>query len=120
MGWEWPPALAQGVQGKESGEGTMPKSAMVWIEDAAARIARGEADSVTRRGLHVRLSGPPAFGQGDEVAVRLSFERGAPTVATTARVALVRADAGQVECELEWDAPVNERKDLEAWLARAA
>ena len=55
----------------------------------------------------MRLSGPPAFGQGDEVAVRLSFERGAPTVATTARVALVRADAGQVECDLEWSAPAE-------------
>jgi len=63
---------------KEGGEGTMPKSAMVWIEDAAARIARGEADSVTRQGLHVRLSDPPAFGQGDEVAVRLSFEARPP------------------------------------------
>lgn len=98
----------------------MRKSAMVWIEDVAAGIARGEADSVTRQGLHVRLSGPPAFEPGDEVAVRLCLERGAPTVATTARVAVVRADAGQVECDLEWDAPASERKALEAWLAQAA
>lgn len=98
----------------------MRKNPMVWIEDAAARIARGEADSVTRQGLHVRLSDPPPFGQGDEVAVRLCLERGAPTLATTARVASVRAEAGQVECELEWQATAGERQDLEAWLARAA
>jgi hypothetical protein len=93
---------------------------MVWIEDGASRIARGLADSVTREGLQVRLSEPPAFGQGEEVAVRLAFERGAPTVATTAKVAWVRGAAGQVECGLQWSAPPGERSELEAWLTRAA
>ena len=71
-------------------------------------------------GLQVRLSEAPGFGQGDEVAVRLSFERGAATVAVTARVAWLRGAAGQVECGLEWSTPPSERKDLEAWLAKAA
>lgn len=99
---------------------TSEKNAIVWIEDCASRISRGQADSVTREGLHVRLSEPPAFGQGDEVAVRLSFERGAPTVATTARVGWVRGAAGGVECSLQWNAPASERKALEAWIEKAA
>ena len=95
-------------------------SAMVWIEDGAARISRGEAETVTSEGLQVRLSEAPGFGQGDEVAVRISFQRGAPTVAVTARVAWVRGTAGQVECGLQWSTPPSERRDLEAWLAKAA
>ena len=95
-------------------------SAMVWIEDAASRISRGQADAVTKEGLHVRLAEPPAFGQGDEVAVRIAVERGAPTLATTARVGLVRGSAGDVECNLVWSAPASERRELEAWLAHAA
>jgi len=93
---------------------------MVWIEDRASRIARGQASSVTREGLQVRLPEPPAFGQGDLVVVRVSFEPGAPTVSAAARVAWVRGAAGQAECGLQWSAPPSERKDLDAWLARAA
>jgi hypothetical protein len=92
----------------------------VWIEDDAARISRGEADTITSEGLQVRLSEAPGFGQGDEVAVRLSFQRGAATVAVNARVAWVRGAAGQVECGLQWSTPPSERRDLEAWLAKAA
>jgi len=96
------------------------RNAIVWIEDAASHIARGQADSVTREGLHVQLSEAPAFGQGDEVAVRLALERGAPTVATTARVAWVRTGTASAECSLQWSAPASERKALEAWIAKAA
>lgn len=95
-------------------------TALVWIEDDAGRISRGETDRVTSEGLQVGLSEAPGFGQGDEVAVRLSFERGAATVAVTARVAWLGGAAGQVECRLEWSTPPSERKDLEAWLAKAA
>ena len=95
-------------------------SAMVWIEDDAARIARGQADSITSEGLHVRLAEAPAFAEGDEVAVRLAFERGAATVATTARVAWLRETTGQVECALRWSLPPGERPALDAWLAKAA
>ena len=95
-------------------------SAMVWIEDAASRISRGQADTVTKDGFHVRLAEPPAFGQGDEVAVRIAFERGAKTLATTARVDLVDGSAGAVECNLVWSAPASERRELLAWLAQAA
>jgi hypothetical protein len=95
-------------------------AAMVWIEDGAARISRGEADTVTSEGLQVRLAEAPEFDAGDEVAVRLSFQRGAATVAVTARVAWVRGAAGQVECGLQWSTPPSERRDLEAWLSKAA
>lgn len=101
-------------------EATNGIGAMVWIEDAAARISRGEADGVSREGLHVKLAEAPAFRQGDEVAVRIAVERGAPTLATTARVGFVRGGAGGVECGLVWCAPAGERRELDAWLARAA
>jgi len=96
------------------------RNAIVWIEDAASHISRGQADSVTHDGFHVNLPEAPAFGQGDEVAVRLAFERGAPTFATTARVAWVRPGAASTECSLQWSAPPAERQALEAWIARAA
>lgn len=103
-----------------SSERASARSALVWIEDAASRIARGQADSVTPDGFHVNLAEPPAFHQGDEVAVRLAFERGAPTFATTARVAWVREGSASTECSLRWSAPPAERKALEAWISRAA
>jgi hypothetical protein len=109
-----PAATAVGTEKKRKA------NAMVWIEDAASRIARGEADSVSSEGLHATLPEPPAFGQGDEVAVRIALERGAATLASTARVDWVRAGASGVECRLLWTAPPSERKQLEAWLARAA
>jgi hypothetical protein len=93
---------------------------MVWIEDAGAHIARGEAESVTREGLRVRLADRPEFAKGEEVAVRIAFERGAATVATTARVDLVSGETGLVECRLVWSGPASERRELDAWLARAA
>ena len=89
---------------------------MVWIEDAASHISRGQADSLTREGFHANLSDEPAFHQGDEVAVRLALERGAPTFATTARVAWIRPGAVKTECRLMWSASPAERKLLEAWL----
>jgi hypothetical protein len=95
-------------------------AAIVWIEDRASRISRGEAAAVTSEGLRVSLSEPPSFARGDEVAVRLAFERGSPTVALTARVERADAGAGVVECSLVWNAPESERKQLDAWLTRAS
>jgi hypothetical protein len=90
--------------------------AIVWIEDEASHIARGQADSLTREGLHVNLSEPPAFHPGDQVAVRLAFERGAPSFATTARVTSIREGAALTECNLMWSVSPVERLALEAWL----
>lgn len=106
--------------GGAANAGAQGRSAMVWIEDAGSRIARGEADAITREGMHVKLAEAPGFGQGEVVAARVAFERGAPTVATTARVAWLRVEAGRAECALEWSGPPSERKELEAWLGSAA
>jgi hypothetical protein len=96
------------------------RSAIVWLEDAGSRICRGQAETLTREGFHVRLAEEPGFAKGDELAVRLALERGGPTFATTARVAWVRPGVASTECALEWSAPPGERKALEAWIAKAA
>jgi hypothetical protein len=93
-----------------------PGNAIVWIEDAASHILRGQADSLTREGFHANLTEEPGFHQGDEVAVRLAFERGARTFATTARVAWIRPASANTECRLMWSATAAERRLLEAWL----
>jgi len=93
---------------------------MVWIEDGKGEITRGQADSVTAEGLLVRLAEPPSFGREDEVAVRICFDRGAPTVAATACVAWLRAGEGVVECGLRWTESAEQRAALDAWLAHAA
>jgi hypothetical protein len=99
----------------------MPEqTVMVWIEDGTGTITRGQADSVTAEGLSVRLAEPPGFGREDEVAVRICFDRGAPTVAATACVAWLRAGEGVVECGLRWTEPAEQRAALDAWLAHAA
>jgi hypothetical protein len=77
-------------------------NALVWIEDATGTIVRGSAESVTDRGLRVRLAEKPGFAAGAVVALRLCLERGAPTVARTARVSWVRGGDESAECALEW------------------
>jgi hypothetical protein len=109
-----PAATAVGTRGRASAP------ALVWIEDDASRIVRGEADAVTAEGLHATLSETPAFARGDEVAVRIAFERGAPTLATTARVSALQAGTGRVECRLEWITQPDGRNPVVAWLSRAA
>jgi PilZ domain len=74
----------------------------VWIEDRDGTIVRGVAESVTAKGVTVQLTAPPAFGQGAEVALRISFDAGKPTVATTARVSWVRGEGARTECGLAW------------------
>jgi hypothetical protein len=95
-------------------------SAMVWVEDEAGTIFRGQADAVTASGARVCLDGNPILATGDEVALRLCFEPGAPTIATTARVTWVGVAGDSTECGLEWTAPEQERGALDAWLASAA
>ncbi len=84
---------------------------LVWIEDGTGTIARGQADSVNAEGACVRLTERPDFGEGDEVAVRLCFERGAPTVATTARVGGIRPSEDTVLCDLLWTGPAERTSD---------
>jgi len=96
------------------------RTVMVWIEDGTGSIARGHADSVGAEGMTVRLAEEPGFGEGDEVAVRVCLERGAPTIATTARVGAIRTSEDGVACDLLWTAPTEQRSAFDAWPAHAA
>lgn len=86
----------------------------VWIEDGDGTIVRGTAESLTAGGLQVRLAGPPRFGTGAGVALRISLDPESPTVAATARVRWVRTDGREAECGLEW---TSLGSSLEEWLA---
>lgn len=92
--------------------------AMVWIEDGSGSIARGFVGAMSIRGALVRLDGSASFEPGDEVALRICFERGAPTVGTTARVSFLRDACDGSECGLEWTEAA--RLTLAAWLGRTA
>ena len=97
----------------------MPEQAvMVWIEDGTGKIARGHVDSASAKGACVRLPEMPGFVDGDEVAVRICFEVGAPTVATRARVGGLRDTGEVVLCDLEWTAAAD--TDFETRPAHAA
>ncbi len=91
---------------------------MAWIEDATGRIARGHVDSASAQGACVRLPERPAFGEGDEVAVRVCFAVGSPTVGATARVGEIRASGDGFSCDLEWTAVTD--SEFESWPAHAA
>jgi PilZ domain len=93
---------------------------MVWIEDGVGTIVRGLVDSATAEGAQVRLSEAPPFHTGDEVALRICREPGAPTFGTTARVGWLHAGEDAVECGLEWSPAQDERAALDAWLGSAA
>jgi hypothetical protein len=86
----------------------------------AVSLKKKKTAAVTREDMRENLPEPHSFASGDEVAVRLAFERGSPTVALTARVEQADAGAGVVECSLVWNAPESERKQLDAWLTRAS
>lgn len=97
----------------------MPEQAViVWIEDGTGTITRGHVDSASAQGACVRLAAKPAFRGGDEVAVRIGFKIGAPTVATRARVGGLREAGDVVLCDLEWTAPAD--SEFDSWPAHAA
>jgi hypothetical protein len=96
----------------------MPEQAMAWIEDGMGRIARGHVDSASAQGACVRLPERPAFGEGDDVAVRVCFRIGSPTVAARARVSGIRATGDGFLCELRWTATMDD--EFESWSAHAA
>ena len=97
----------------------MPEQAAIaWIEDGTGGIARGHVDSANAQGACVRLPERPAFGDGDEVAVRVCFRIGSPTVGATARVSGIRADGDGFICDLRWTAMAD--SEFEGWAAHAA
>ena len=97
----------------------MPEqTVMAWIEDGTGTIARGHVDSASAQGACVRLPEMPGFGEGDEVAVRVCFEIGTPTVAATARVSTIRPSGDVVLCDLQWTATAD--AEFDSWPAHAA
>jgi hypothetical protein len=85
------------------------RTVMVWIEDSTGSITRGHSDSVSAEGMSVRLAEEPGFREGDEVAVRVCLERGAPTIATRARVGAVRPSEEGFACDLVWTVAFDTR-----------
>lgn len=97
----------------------MPEQAvMAWIEDGTGTIARGHVDSASAQGACVLLPERPGFSEGDEVAVRICFTVGAPTITSKARVDGIRASGDVVLCDLRWTATAD--SDFDAWRAHAA
>ncbi len=97
----------------------MPEqTVMAWIEDGTGKITRGHVDSASAQGASVRLPERPAFGEGDEVAVRICFAVGSPTMAARARVSGMRESGDAVLCDLQWTA--IEDSEFETWRAHAA
>ena len=94
------------------------QAVMAWIEDGSGRIARGHVDSASAQGACVRLAERPAFGESDEVAVRVCVAVGEPTVAARARVEAIRASGDGFSCDLLWTAMAD--GEFESWSAHAA
>ena len=91
---------------------------LTWIESGGGAIARGTADHLSRDGARIRLTEAAAtLAPGDEVAVRLSFDRDTDTVGAAGRVLAVRANGAAPVCELEWTHSGPEREQLEFLIA---
>ena len=94
---------------------------LMWIENGRGAIARGTADDLSREGARIRLTEASAtVAPGEEVAVRLSFDRDTDTVAAVGRVLAIRANGGAPVCVLEWTHSGPEREQLEALIAARA
>jgi hypothetical protein len=95
-----------------------PDEPMAWIEDGRGPIARGVVQRVSSQGAHIRIAGESSLEPGDDVELRLSFDRDEPTLAATAKVAFTQeTEDGGSECELEWTHSGPEREQLEAVIA---
>lgn len=93
------------------------ESVRVWIEDGCGSIARGLVEVISEDRAFVRLTEAASVGSGDEVAVRLSFDRSSPTLGAAARVLWIRSEDETWECELEWTHSGPERARLGALIA---
>jgi len=68
----------------------------------------------------IRLTAAATLAPGDEVAVRLSFDRDRDTVAAAGRVLAIRANGEEPVCELEWTHTGPAREQLESLIAARA
>jgi len=89
----------------------------VWIEDGQGSIARGMVQAITENRVLVRLAEAASMHSGDDVSVRLSFDRDSPTLGAAARVVRIRANGENSECELEWTNSGPERALLASRIA---
>jgi hypothetical protein len=89
---------------------------LTWLENGSG-IARGTAVELSNERARVRLADAATLVPGDEVAVRLSFDRATDTVAATGRVLAIRANGEAPVCELEWTHTGSERDQLESLIA---
>ena len=94
-----------------------PDEPMAWIENGRGPIARGVLARFSAQGAHVRIDGDASLEPGDDVDLRLSFDRDEPTLAATARVVFTQDAEGDIECELEWTHSGPDREQLEAAIA---
>ena len=91
-----------------------PDEPMAWIENGRGPIARGVIGRLSSQGAHVRIVGESSLEPGDDVELRLSFDRDEPTLAATARVVFTQEAEEGSECELEWTHSGPEREQLDA------
>jgi hypothetical protein len=93
---------------------------LTWLENGSGAIARGMAVELSSDRARITLTEAATLAPGDEVAVRLSFDRDTDTVAATGRVLAIRANGEAPVCELEWTHSGPDREQLEALIAARA
>ena len=93
---------------------------LMWLENGRGAIARGIGVELSSERARIRLTEAATLAPGDEVAVRLSFDRQTDTVAAAGRVLAIRANGGDPVCELEWTHTGPEREQLGALIAARA
>ena len=86
---------------------------LVWLESGRGPIARGTAEHLSRERARIRLAEASTLAPGDQVAVRLSFDRDTDTVAAAGLVSSVWENDDTSVCELEWTHSGREREQLE-------
>jgi len=108
----------QVVPATSSSPGSDPSGpVLTWLENGSGSIARGTALELSNERARVRLTDAATLVPGDEVAVRLSFDRDTDTVAAAGRVLAIRRNGGEPVCELEWTHTGSERDQLESLIA---
>jgi hypothetical protein len=90
---------------------------LMWLENGGGAIARGTAVELSAERARVRLTDTAILAPGDDVAVRVSFDRDTDTVAAAGRVLAIRANGEAPVCELEWTHGGAEREQLESLIA---
>lgn len=87
---------------------------LMWLENGRGAIARGTAVDLSHERARIRMTDSGTLAPGDDVAVRLSFDRDTDTVAAAGRVLAIRANGESPVCELEWTHSGPEREQLES------